>query len=123
MRLKKCLLFVVMLAFVIATMPLVSQASMGHEAATKMEKTHDGGHDCHHAPAAQPFKKAHHHTKKCGCDAFCKCLGNGCGGSAKVFLDAERLAILPVTAQPHTVFFQPMKFAEFLDRLKRPPRH
>lgn len=128
--LRKWLNIVVMMAFVVSTMPTLSHASMPHDmGGQKIVKAEPAKkkHHCHEeVEKAEPVKTASDEapcpSKKSCCDgATCKCLGNACNGAAKV-LGMNTFGFLPVIAKAVFTTSQDRIASSLSDRIKRPPR-
>jgi hypothetical protein len=128
--LRKWLSIVVMLAFVVSTMPTLSHASMPSDMSShnvvKAEPAKKK-HHCHEeAEKAEPVKTASDEapcpSKKSCCDgATCKCLGNACNGAAKI-LGLIDLGFFPLAAKETFSISQDRLVSSLSDRIKRPPR-
>lgn len=129
--LRKWLSFVVMLAFVVSTMPALSHASIPHDMGN--QRTVKAGpakkkHHCHEeTQKAEAVKAASNETpcpsKKSCCDgATCKCLGNACNGAAKVLGGLNIPGFLPLVAKETFTVSQDRLTSSLSDRIKRPPR-
>lgn len=121
---------VVMLAFVVSTMPTLSHASMPSDMGQKVVKTESAPtqkHHCHEeADKAEPAKTASDEapcpSKKSCCDgAACKCLGNACNGTAKV-LGIIGLSFFPLVTKERFTLSEDRNTSSLSDRIKRPPR-
>lgn len=116
----------VMLAFVVTTMPAITYAdTISHASKTENVKQAKKTHNCHHSDhaAAKSENTASDDTpyKKSCCESgFCKCLGHACGG-AKV-LGINILNFLPVIGKETFLVSQDRVTSSLSERIKRPPR-
>jgi hypothetical protein len=134
MKWKIAINVLVVLAFVLGTMPSISHASMNHimepvvaaaeSAAVSDQATHE---DCHgHGEQKQDVQKtaAKKETsdKSSHCEGKCKCVSNSCSGYAKIFgMGNVGLAFPRTTKAPFSIE-QQIVVSDLHSRIKRPPR-
>ena len=128
--LRKWLSFVVMLAFVITTVPTLSHASMAADTGHKTVKVAQAKKHHHCCPEMtkkdEAKKTASHdkhcpmHTKSC-CDAgFCKCVGGSC--TAAKILGSNSIIAPFVTRKTTFTVSQDRLSSSLSERIKRPPK-
>ena len=139
MSMKKWIICIVMLAFVVTAMPFHSHAAMTHDEGVKAAQTEkaESHGDCHHdghkaADQKSSDKSVEKSVKKTAsgdepckgscCDKSCKCIGNSCGGAVKVLGDNGLNLFSPIAAKSQFGISQDRMVSNLTDRIKRPPR-
>lgn len=132
--LRKWISMLVIMAFVVSTMPMSAHASVshGHAKKTHIEKTEVSQsapkhHNCHHTDKVEPTAKTAKADKDCAgkgcCEKNCKCIGGMCGSGSPSVLGAAGLNLN--TPSINTTYFglaENLAAADHDGRLKRPPR-
>jgi hypothetical protein len=131
MNMRKWISFIVILAFVVTTIPSISHAAMSHDSGTTVVKseqvnapTHE---DCHgHGEQKQDVQKTAEKkdssSKHCCDGKTCKCIGSSCNGSAKVFGSNSFGLTSPRAVKAPFSFEETVAVSDFYSRIKRPPR-
>lgn len=135
MDVRKWISLVVILAFVATTMPSISHATISNDAGTTAVKSvqkdappHEGCHG--HGGKKQNSQKVEDDTadeentsgKPCCNGKICKCIGNSCNGSVKVFGSLNLGFTSPCAAKAMFSFEETIALSDFYSRIKRPPR-
>jgi len=129
---RKWISMIVMMAFVVTTIPSISHAAMSHDGgstvAVKSEQAsapaHEGcaGHDGQKQDAQKTAAKKDSSGKSCCDGKACKCIGSSCNGSAKVFGSNSFGLTSPRAVKAPFAFEQRVAVSDFYSRIKRPPR-
>lgn len=124
---KKWVGFIVLLAFVITTMPYVSHAdilqSNGLVTAALGQKDTTAHKDClGHDGLKKSTEKKSASGKPCCDGKTCKCIGGLCNGVAKAFGLSSFILFSPQSAKALFPFEQRVAFSDFPFQIKRPPR-
>ncbi len=132
MLLKKIIFIAVMFAFVLTTMPMPLHAmthSNGGQTAQVEQSTSDNSHgDCHHdnpelkAQKISTHDDAHSVSDKGCCDKTCKCMNGACHSAGAALGFHESYLVLPRVSKNLFLMIQEIASADFLNRIKRPPR-
>lgn len=130
-RFRKWISCLVMLAFVVTTMPSIAHAAMPHGTATvagSSDQSAAAPHpDCAgHEGQAQNTQKAADQNAPQGkddcCDKTCKCLNSSCNSATKI-LGQNSYGISPLSMRSATFAFEEQSLdSGIVSRLKRPPR-
>lgn len=128
---RKWISFLVILAFVVTTLPSISHAAMSHDSGTSVVKSeqasapsHEGcaGHDGQKQDAKKIATKKDSSGKPCCDGKTCKCIGNSCNGPTKIFGSNSFDLISPLAVKALFSFEEKVAFSDFYSRIKRPPR-
>lgn len=136
MKLKDCIRFLVMLAFVVTTMPTIGHAAMPSKTPVKTEQTQDkqakDEHDCcpkgkqaskKHCPEDMASNEGKTHPDKNGCcDKNGKCVSNSCTNTSKVSSFDNGYLYSPQAEKTKFSFSHESAATGLTDRIKRPPR-
>ena len=130
-KLRKWISCLVMLAFVLTTMPSLSHAAMPHDNAVAVGMSDQAAvaphEDCagHEAQAPDAQKAADQEAPKSDgkcCDKICKCTNSSCNGAAKI-MGQHGNAFTPSAALRTAFAFEEQTLdSGIVSRLKRPPR-
>lgn len=128
-RFRKWISCLVMLAFVITTMPSLSHAAMPHgNAAASTDQTAAATHeDCagHEGKAQDALKTADKSAPKgdneC-CGKTCKCVNSSCSSAAKIMGQHGNGFLPSQTQRAAFAFEEQILDSGIVSRLKRPPR-
>ena len=123
MPLKKCVQFVVMLAFVLVTTPTLGHAALGYHHPVKAVPAayHQSEDGCgQHGGMTQPSKSGNAPAKSC-CDKTCQCLG-ACNAAVKVLGQQMLVGFTPVVSKTQFSLWQDGTVSGLSGRIKRPPR-
>lgn len=122
---------IVMMAFVVTTIPSISHAAMSHDSGTVTVKseqvsapTHEGcaGHDGQKQDVQKTAEKKDSSSKSCCDGKTCKCIGSSCNGSVKIFGSNNFGFTSPRAVKAPFSFEQQIAISDFYSRIKRPPR-
>lgn len=123
---------IVIMAFVVTTIPAISHAAMPHDeggsVAAKSEQANAPAHEgcAGHADQKQDVQKTAEKKDSSGkscCDGkACKCIGSACNGSVKVFGSNNFGFTSPRSVKAPFSFEQRVAISDFYSRIKRPPR-
>lgn len=128
---KKWISCIVVLAFVVTTIPSISHAAMSHDSgnfAVKSEQTsaltHEGcaGHDGQKQDVQKTVEKKDISEKSCCDGKTCKCIGSSCNGSVKVFGSNNFGFTSPRSVKALFSIEERTADSDFYSRIKRPPR-
>lgn len=131
MRMRKWISIIVMMVFVVTTIPSISHAAMSHDSgnvAVKSEQTsgltHEGcaGHDGQKQDVQKTVEKKDSSEKSCCDGKACKCIGSSCNGSVKIFGSNNFGFTSPRAVKAPFTFEQRITISDFYSRIKRPPR-
>lgn len=132
MRMRKWIGMIVMMAFVVTTIPSISHAAMSHDdggtAAVKSEQasapTHEdcAGHGGQKQDVQKTAEKKDSSGKPCCDGKTCKCIGSSCNGSVKIFGSNNFGFTSPRAVKAPFSFEQRIAISDFYSRIKRPPR-
>jgi hypothetical protein len=130
MNMRKWISFIVILAFVVTTIPSISHAAMSHDSGATVVKseqvnapTHEdcAGHDGQKQDVQKTAEKKSS-DKPCCDGKTCKCIGSSCNGSAKVFGSNSFGLTSPRAVKAPFSFEETIAISDFYSRIKRPPR-
>lgn len=128
---RKWISFLVILAFVVTTIPSISHAAMSHDGGTTIEKSeqasapsHEGcaGHDGQKQDAQKTVEKKDSSGKPCCDGKTCKCIGSSCNSPAKIFGSNSFGLTSPIAVKAPFSFEGTIAVSDFYSRIKRPPR-
>ena len=131
MRMRKWISFVVMLAFVVTTIPSISHAAMSHDSGNVAVKskqtsapTHEdcAGHDGQKQDVQKNVEKKDSSEKSCCDGKTCKCIGSSCNGSVKIFGSNNFSFNSPLSVKALFSIEERTADSDFYSRIKRPPR-
>lgn len=131
MRMRKWISMIVMMAFVVTTIPSISHAVMSHDGGASIVKSEQASAPAHedcvgHGGQKQDVQKTAEKKASSGkpcCDGkTCKCIGNSCNGSAKVFGSNSFGLTSPRAVKAPFSFEETITVSDFYSRIKRPPR-
>ena len=122
---------IVMMAFVVTTIPSISHAAMSHDGGATVVKleqasapTHENcsGHDGQKQDVQKTAEKKDSSDKPCCDGKTCKCVGSSCNGSVKIFGSNNFGLTSPRAVKAPFSFEQRVAVSDFYSRIKRPPR-
>jgi hypothetical protein len=134
MKWKIAINVLVVLAFVLGTMPSISHASMNHimepvvaaadSVAVSDQTAHEDcpGHGEQKQDVQKTSSKKETSDKTSHCEGKCKCVSNSCGGYAKIFGAVDVGLSFPRTVKAPFSFEQQIVISDLHSRIKRPPR-
>lgn len=132
MRIQKWISIIVMMAFVVTTIPSISHAAMPHDdggmLAVKSEQAsppvHEGcaGHDGQKQDTQKTVEKKDSSENSCCDGKTCKCIDSSCNGSVKIFGSNSFGFTSPRSAKAQFSIEERTADSDFYSRIKRPPR-
>jgi len=123
---KKCIGFIVLLAFVITAMPYISHANIlqrGPVTAKLAQQPTAAHKDCLGQEGVKKSTEKKSASGKPCCDGkTCKCIGGLCNGVAKTFGLNSFILFFPPSTKALFLFEKRLAFSDFPFQINRPPR-